>query len=116
MALIIKTSNPSELLTQIKKSIDEKSIDTWSYDSDGDFTHTPEQWKHKAWMRPKVVNGELQFGLLGNCNVVTTKLIYAVYHGRLAEMILNHFDYKFSEIRATAMATSIDTITQKVSK
>lgn len=112
MALIVKTSNPHGLLTEIKKAIDTKSIQTWSYDSEGDFTHTPEQWQFKGWMTPKVYQGELHFGFLGHRDVVTTKLIYAVYHGRLAEMLLNHFDDKFSNVQATSMPTSLDKITQ----
>ena len=111
MALIIKTSDPTGLLTSMKKSIDTKSIETWSYDSSGDFTHTPEQWKFKAWMRPKIHIGELHFDFLGNREITTTKLIYAVYHGRFAEMLLNHFDTQFSEVKATAMPTSNDVIT-----
>lgn len=112
MALIVKTSNPIGLLSDIKKAIDSKSIQTWSYDSDGDFTHSPEQWQHKAWMSPKVYNGELHFGFIGNKDVNTTKLLYAVFHGRFAEMLLNHFDDKLSNVQATAMPTSIDRITQ----
>lgn len=111
MAVIVKTLDPASLLTNIKKAIDAKEIQTWSYDSDGDFTHTPEQWQFRAWLRPKQVNGELQFGFIGNENVVTTKLIYAVFHGRFAEMLLNHFDDKLSTIETTAMPTSIDNIT-----
>lgn len=112
MALIIKTNSPSELISEIKKAIDAKSIQTWSYDSEGDFTHSPEQWQRKAWMSPHVINGDLHFGFIGNNQVNTTKLLYAVYHGRFAEMLLNHFDDKFTNIQATAMPTSIDRITQ----
>lgn len=110
MALIVKTSNPQGLLTEIKKAIDSNSIQTWSYDSDGDFTHIPEQWKFKGWMSPKILIGELHFGFLGNQEVVTTKLIYAIYHGRFAEMLLNHFDDKFSSVQATSMPTDLDRI------
>lgn len=112
MALIVKTSNPTELLIEIKKTIDTLGIQTWTYDSEGDFTHVPDQWKNKAWMRPHIYPGELHFGFLGNTKVKTTKLIYAVFHGRLAEMLLNHFDEKFSKIEATAMPTTIDKISQ----
>lgn len=112
MALIVKTSNPSGLLSDIKKAIDSKSIQTWSYDSDGDFTHSPEQWQHKAWMRPKVCNDQLHFGFIGNKDVNTTKLLYAVFHGRFTEMLLNHFDDKLSNVQATAMPTTIDRITR----
>jgi hypothetical protein len=113
MALIVKTNDSTGLLTAIKKAIDNKSIETWSYDSAGDFIHTPDQWKFKAWMRPKIYLGELHFGFLGNKNVKTTKLIYAVYHGRFAEMLLNHFDLQFSEVKATSMPTDLDTITNE---
>lgn len=53
MALSVKTDNPSGLLTSIRKAIDNKVVSTWSYDKDGDFSHTPDQWKNKAWLRPK---------------------------------------------------------------
>jgi hypothetical protein len=114
MALIIKTNTPSGLLTEIKKAIDAKKIDTWSYDSDGDFTHTPDQWRHKAWFRvvPTQNVNELQFGIVGQQKVNTTTVIYAVYHGRFAEMLLSHFDSDFTEVKATAMPTSADSITQ----
>lgn len=112
MALIVKTSNPNGLLSDIKKAIDSKSIQTWSYDSDGDFTHSPEQWQYKAWMSPKIVNGELHFGFIGHKEVNTTKLLYAVYHGRFAEMLLNQFDDKFTFVQVTAMPTNIDKISQ----
>jgi hypothetical protein len=98
MALIIKTTNPTGLLSAIKKTIDDKTIDTWSYDKDNDFTHVPAQWKGNAWLRPKVTVGSLQFGILGRKDVELTKYIYAVYHGRFAEMLISHFNVNFSEI------------------
>jgi hypothetical protein len=103
MALIVKTDKPSELLDSIKKAIDAKKIETWVYDHAGDLTHSPDQWKDKGWMRPKVEAKELRFIFLGNSNIVTTRTIYAVFHGRLAEMLLSHFDTKFSSVNATAM-------------
>ena len=114
MALIIKSNSPQELLSKIKKAIDSKSIVTWSYDSEGDFTHSPEQWKTKAWLSPKFVNDKLQFGLIGNKNENTTKLVYALYHGRFAEMLLTHFDKDIDGIEITSMPTSIDIITTEV--
>ncbi len=108
MAIIIKTNAPSSLLDAIKKEIDEGKIETWSYDSDGDFTHTPEQWKFKAWLRPKIYNGELRFGILKNNKVDLSTVVYGVYHGRFIEMLLNHFDQKFSTALATAQKTEPD--------
>jgi hypothetical protein len=112
MALTIQTASPNALLTAIKHAIDEKHVETWSYDDDGDFTHTPTQWKNRAWLRPKVETGALRFGLLGQQGVAMTKLIYGVYHGRFIEMLLAHFDESFSIAKASARTdSSVDNFT-----
>ena len=98
MALVIITPKPRELLDAIKRAIDDKKIDTWSYDAEGDFTHTPEQFVKKAWLRPVVSSGVLQFGLVGQKGVAMKLFLYGIYHGRFIEMLLNHFDNKFSTI------------------
>lgn len=108
MAVIIKTTNPSGLLASIKKSIDTKKIETWSYDSEGDFTHTPEQWKFKAWFKPKVYQSELRFGILAPKDINMSKMIYGLYHGRFIEMLLIHFDANFSNVIATAQQEEPD--------
>jgi hypothetical protein len=108
MAIIIKTNDPADLLKAIKKSIDEGTIETWSYDTDGDFTHTPPQWFKKAWLRPKQYVGELRFGILGPKDTKLSAEIYGVYHGRFIEMLLTHFDNKFSIATATAKKTEPD--------
>lgn len=108
MAVIIKTTNPSGLLASIKKSIDTKKIETWSYDSDGYFTHTPEQWKFKAWFKAKEYQGELRFGIFAPKDTNMSKMIYGLYHGRFIEMLLIHFDTDFSDVMATAQQTEPD--------
>jgi hypothetical protein len=87
MSLTIKTNNPAGLLTAIKKAIDEETIETWSYDSDGDLTHTPTQWKGKAYLKPSIENaGELNFTILKPHGVdALTDPIRGVYHGRFIE-------------------------------
>jgi hypothetical protein len=102
MALIVNTPSPANLLAAIRKAITDKHIDTWTCDSDGDFTHTPKQWIYQAWLRPVPAPGALIFGLVGKTNVQMTKVIYAVYHGRFIEMLLTHFDDSFSVASATA--------------
>ena len=105
MALTVSTSSPQALLKAIKEAIDDKKIDTWIYDSDGDFTHAPDQWRNKAWFCPKIVAGALQFGLLGQKKTIMTKVVYSVYHGRFAEMLLTHFDDRFhSPLSAHSLA------------
>jgi hypothetical protein len=109
MALIIKTDKPNGLLTAIRKGIDDKTIETWSYDDDGDFTHTPAQWKKKAWLRPKIFEGELRFGIIKPKGEEPNRTIYGVYHGRFIEMLLIHFFLKFTTAIATSQKTDIDT-------
>jgi hypothetical protein len=43
MAIYFGTDDPDKLLFTFKKAIDEGHIATWSYDKDGDFTHTAAQ-------------------------------------------------------------------------
>jgi hypothetical protein len=106
MALTIQTDSPNALLLAIRHAIDEKHVETWIYDEAGDFTHTPVQWKNRAWLRPKVETGALRFGLLGQQGVEMTKLIYGVYHGRFIEMLLTHFDEEFTLTKASAKTDS----------
>ena len=44
MAIFVETNSPQSLVGKIKEAIDQNKIDTWSYDSDGDFTHNVDQW------------------------------------------------------------------------
>lgn len=103
MALLLITKNPDGLLNQIKNGINLGSINTWDYDNDGDFTHVPPQWIYKAWMHPYTLNDKLIFGIIGQSGIPMKKDIYAVYHGRFAEMILTHFDDEIDDIKITAV-------------
>jgi hypothetical protein len=96
------TPTPNALLARIKKGIDNGSIQTWAYDTDGDFTHTPSQWIYRGWLRPRVTIGGLEFNYLGQRTINTTKEDYAVYHGRFIEMMLAHFDDGFGNASASA--------------
>ena len=77
MAIFVSTTQPRKLLEDIKKEINDKKIDTWLYDNDGDFYHAPNQWKFKAWLRPTIETNRLVFGIVGqeNVNLSTIKNI-----------------------------------------
>lgn len=111
MAIRVSTAQPSALLAAIKKAIDQKKVETWSYDSDGDFTHTPPQWNQKAWLRPSVQSGALVLNILNPRGVQITKLVYGVYHGRFIEMLLTHFDDNFIDASASAAVLQGDIVT-----
>ena len=108
MAIIVKTENPNGLLNELKRVIDQKVVDLWSYDSSGDFSHTPERWINRAWLRPEVGEGELRFGILGTKDVGMTASLYSAYHGYFIEMLLTYCDEYFVSAAATAKKTAPD--------
>lgn len=110
MALEFSTSRPRSLLAKFKKGIDDGHVVTWSYDIDGDFTHTPDQWNSQAWLRPLVKEGALLFTILPPQDKKISKIVYAVYHGRFLESMLSHCDDDFDSAVATAQAEMGDKV------
>ena len=110
MSLSFNTSDPSSLLNKFKRAIDEGKVRTWSYDADGDFTHTPDQWSKKAWMRPSVAFGKLDFNIVAPKAQGVSWEVYGVYHGRLAESVTAHFHDSFALASATSRPTSGDLV------
>lgn len=105
MALIVTTPTPIELLDAIKRAITEGRITTWECDDDGDFTHSASQWKHRAWLSPRIEEGDQQliFTTVSPIETTISVTVYAVYHGRFAEMLLAHFDAMFTDIECSAL-------------
>jgi hypothetical protein len=110
MSLSFNTQDPSSLLAKFKKAIDEGHVQTWSYDTDGDFTHTPNQWSKKAWMRPQVASGQLNFNIIKPQNTAVTWEVYGVYHGRLAESVTAHLHDMFATASSTARPSTGDQV------
>jgi hypothetical protein len=109
MAIHFETTTPKKLLSAYKKAIDDGHITTWSYDSDGDFTHTAEQWNRRAWLRPKIVERtELVLHILTPKDSSLSTAIYAIYHGRIIESMLRHCDTLFTKGYATSAAEEGD--------
>ena len=110
MAIYFSTNDASGLLATFKRKIDDKSVVTWSYDSDGDFTHTTQQWKNAAWLRPRVQQGKLALFILHPKDKIISVEVYAIYHGRFVESMLAHCDKLFSQAISSAMAEGEDLI------
>ena len=111
MAVYFDTETPQKLLATFKKAIDDGHVDTWSYDKNGDFTHKPDQWKHKAWLRPKIVEGKtLIFSIIRPEGAKISSPVYAVYHGRFIESMLSHCDTIFVTARASALPKEGDLV------
>lgn len=112
MAITVHLRESIDLVDSIKKKIDSKAITTWIYDSDGDFTHDVDQWRYKAWIRPRHNEDKqkIVFNILGRNDRKMTSAEYAVYHGRFAEMLLVHFDLQISRVELSALPTSSDSL------
>lgn len=110
MAITVKGTDPQDLLASIKRAIDERRIETWSYDGDGDFTHSVVQWQGKAWLRPAASSGTLVLHIIGPKDVGINRTVYAIYHGRFVEMLLRHFDKQFKSVEISALAIAGDNV------
>ena len=110
MAVRVFCSDPSGLLNLIKAAIRKGTVETWSLDDDGDFTHNPPQWRYKAWLRPKIEADKLTLHILGRKGPRMSGVTYGVYHGRFIEMLLTHFDTKFTRASATALPVEGDNV------
>jgi len=114
MAIFFESANPAALLAAFKSAIDKREAVTWSYDKNGDFTHTPEQWRYRGWLRPSLSSGRLTMSFLGRKDEITTWEVYAVYHGRFIESMIAHCNSMFNEARAPSQPIASDLISTKV--
>lgn len=110
MAIYVTTQSPNDFVEKIQNAIKDHKIDTWSVDSDGDFTHTAEQWKYHAWIRAKIDSGRVIFSIICRNDRNLSVVDYGIYHGRFIEMLLNHFDKDCDKIEVTPLASQYDSI------
>lgn len=102
--VILNDISPNILVKRINDLIDQNRIQTWEYDMMGDYTMTPHQWKEQAWMRPAVKAGKtIKFGIIKRRDMNMSMEVYAVYHGRFAEMLLAHFDINIKSLEISPM-------------
>ena len=112
MAVRLFTTDSEALLQEIKRQIRAGDIQTWSVDSEGDFTHVTHdgQWKNKAWMRPRKLDDRLLLNIIRPKGGSTARPVYAVYHGRFIEMAIEHVSDLFTAARATPDADDGDLV------
>lgn len=107
MAIILRLNNKissQNLVLDIRNKIDNGQIDTWLYDKDGDFTHSADQWKNKAWMSPNIFESNPQFivfGILGRKGTDLSMDEYSIYHGRFTEMLLKQYSQYIVKLEVT---------------
>lgn len=104
--ITIKTRNNSQFfIDKLIAFFNEKSIDTWEIDDEDDFTLSSEKYRFKAWM---TIDKRLSTNTFNICIVESkkypmTKSIYAVYHCKFAEMLLEYFDADIERIEISSL-------------
>lgn len=110
MAITVITDTPEQLLADIRSAIKDSTISTWRDTPKGNFTHASLRWKRKAWFKPTIEERKLKLNIIRPQGQKVSKTIYAVYHGRFAQMLLNHFDSKIDSIRISSLAETGDLV------
>jgi hypothetical protein len=108
----VTTTNGNSLVNGIYNAIRSGSVVTWKANADGYITHSAAsgQWENKAWFKPRIVEGGVIFNIFRPQGMSISKEVYAIYHGRCAEMLLAHFDTWLSAIMITALAGEGDVV------
>lgn len=113
MAVQVTTGDGANVLKDIAKQIDEGKIQTWRYiDQNGVryYTHSAEQWDGKAWLKASLSGPGLVFNIIPSKDKTIDRVVYGIFHGRMVEMLLNHFDTRLSQAAATAMPATGDQV------
>ncbi|WP_147469320.1 hypothetical protein [Corallococcus sp. AB045] len=110
MAIVVQAKMPRELLRAIRNAIDDGLVANWEYDGDGDFTYLEGPYKRQAWFSARSSTDRLTLNMIGRKDTHVSVGLYAIYHGRFVEMLLQHFDDNFDGVRVTASATPGDLI------
>jgi hypothetical protein len=105
LAIIVTCPDPSGLLSAIKSAISEGLVTTWECDDEDDFTHSSSRWKYRAWLRPIVEDETLTLTIVAPRETTINVTVYAAYHARFIEMLLEHFDKLFEGVECTALAS-----------
>ncbi len=101
MAIYIQTNNPRGFLEKINELIESNKIRTWKPDKAGDFTHIADNWENKAWLKPYLLDKQINFGILKRKDEELERETYGVYHGRFIEMLINHLSDYFDLAKAS---------------
>ena len=95
--ITITTKNaPGQLVEKINTLIKNKRITTWDIDDENDYILNIDEYRYKAWMSidDRIEGNTLFFCIIESRKYALTKEIYAVYHCKFAEMLLEYFGEK----------------------
>ena len=102
--ITITTKNaPGQLVEKINTLIKNKRITTWDIDDENDYILNIDEYRYKAWMSidDRIEGNTLFFCIIESRKYALTKEIYAVYHCKFAEMLLEYFDTEIDNLQIT---------------
>ncbi|HEY4318612.1 MAG TPA: hypothetical protein VGN04_13510 [Herbaspirillum sp.] len=105
MAITVPTTAPLDLLLQIKSDIAAQQTDEWVWDADGDITLSEAEYRGKAWFRPYVKEGKLVFGIIPATEPKMTPALFAYYHGRLLQTLLERYQNLAGETMTSSLVS-----------
>lgn len=110
--ITVETRRPYTLVRKIRELIDERTIEKWSYDDDGDFTLNLTQWRNKAWFHAiRYKARKVEFVIISPAMKSISRTEYAVYHGKFIEMLIKHLPHLCDSISSTPQPALKDHIT-----
>jgi hypothetical protein len=101
VAISIDCSDPSGLLAELRKLIDQGTIATWQVFGNGELTHKPPQYYLQAWFKPFLLPDRLVFGIQDRKDQYLTRTLYGLYHGRLTEALIVHLSAYFDRLSSS---------------
>jgi hypothetical protein len=104
--ITITTKNaPGQLVEKINTLIKNKRITTWDIDDENDYILNIDEYRYKAWMSidDRIEGNTLFFCIIESRKYALTKEIYAVYHCKFAEMLLEYFDTEIDNLQISPL-------------
>lgn len=108
MRIEIHTPSPALLWDNIKRDINNNTLQTWSvvYANQNEefLTHSPGQWFNKALLQPSSANNpsRLIFTVTWYTNSVPDEYTRGLFIGRFTEVLLAHYKSSFSKLETFA--------------
>lgn len=101
--ITITTENPLTLIASIDFAMRSNVIRGWTIDGVGDYTMTSNFRGNRAWFRHRIHGNEIQFGIIGSRSAPMDRTLYSVYHSRLIEVLLTHFDNDIQSLEVSPL-------------
>ena len=103
MKIIAYTNTPDALKKAIDKKISSNETKTWEIvfnkKNEALYSHSPEQWKEKAMLKPYIHENILEFRISWwNKNEEPNEETKGYILGRFVEILIVHFKEKFTHL------------------